>query len=183
MNLIDFVLIAVFGWSVYSGYRSGIVRSLISIVALIAGIEFASRNYSRFAKELAPMVHSLPLSQSIWFVLQIIIVMLALGMVGHTIHHEIQSLELTRIDEVAGVVLGAIRGVAMAAVCLFVVTAFYPSSDVLSRAFLPKYIVSPAEVLSNLTTESLKERILTGLQALVPQAPLPAPNAAPDNPS
>lgn len=181
MNLIDFVMIVVFAFSVFSGYHSGIVRSLVSIIGLIAGIEFASRNYFRFAKELAPMVHSLPLSQAIWFVLQVIIVMIAFGMVGNIIQNEIQWMELTKIDKVAGVVLGAIRGVGLTAVCIFVMAAFYSTSDELSTALLPKYILGPAEVLSNLTTDALRQRILTGLQALEPQVPNTSGN--PDNAS
>lgn len=171
MNMIDFVLIIVFAVSVFTGYHSGIVRSLVSIVGLIAGIEFASRNYLRFARELAPMVHSLMLAQAIWFALQIIIVMIAFGMVGNIIQNEIQWMELTTIDKVAGIVFGAVRGVAMATVCIFVMAAFYPTSDELSTALLPKYFLGTTEVLSNLTTDSLKAKIAYGLQTLELKVP------------
>ena len=62
---------------------------MISIVGLIAGIEFASRNFQRFAKELAPMVHSLEAANATWFVLQVFIVLIAFNVIAHAIQHEV----------------------------------------------------------------------------------------------
>ncbi len=50
MDWIDFVIVAVVGMSIWSGYRSGAIRSTVSTAGLIIGIEFASRNYQRFAR-------------------------------------------------------------------------------------------------------------------------------------
>ena len=88
MGWIDFVILAVVGLSIWSGYRGGMIRSTILIVGLVVGVEFASRNFQRFAKELAPMVHSLDAANAIWFLLQVFIVVVAFGFVGHAIQLE-----------------------------------------------------------------------------------------------
>ena len=89
MGWIDFVILILLGVNIWTGYHGGTVRAVISVVGMIAGIEFASRNFQRFAKELAPMVHSLAAANAIWFILQVFIVLLAFNFIGHALQHEV----------------------------------------------------------------------------------------------
>ena len=89
MGWIDFVILILVGLNIWTGYHGGTVRAVISVVGMIAGIEFASRNFQRFARELAPMVHSLEAANAIWFILQVFIVLLAFNFIGHAFQHEV----------------------------------------------------------------------------------------------
>lgn len=204
MGWIDFVIILVIGLSIWSGYRGGTVRSTISIVGMIAGIEFASRNFQRFAKELAPMVHSLEAANATWFILQIFIVLVAFGFVGHAIQneigwmehevmkvkttstvgqaiqheiawveHEVEKMQGSSLDGILGGLLGLVRGVVLGAVCMMSVAAFFPNSDTLPDALLPKYMAGTTAVLANLTAKPLHRKIIMGIDAMEAGATAP----------
>ena len=168
MDWIDFVIVAVVGMSIWSGYRSGAIRSTVSTAGLIIGIEFASRNYQRFARELAPMVHSAEAANAIWFVLQIFIVMLAFGFVGNAIQNELAWMESSFVDSLLGSVVSLARGIGLACVCIMTVAVFYPGSETLPNAYLPRYLDGVTAVIAELTTNGLHSKIVLGLTPTEP---------------
>lgn len=182
MGWIDFVILAVIGLSIWSGYRGGMIRSTVLLVGLIVGVEFASRNFQRFAKELAPMVHSLDAANAIWFLLQVFIVVVAFGFVGHAIQHELSSHHLVEwlgtsiVDGIGGGLLGLARGVLLSAICIMAVAAFFPGTDTLSDAFLPKYLAGTTAVLSNLTSYGMQRKIVIGIESMDPDVTAPDTN-------
>lgn len=210
MGWIDFVIVIVVGLSIWSGYHGGAVRAMISLVGLIAGIEFASRNFQRFAKELAPMVHSLEAANATWFILQVFIVLIAFNVLAHAIQHEVWQVlhhdpghegkkgkkpevmdheviqanhhegawtKVSHADGVFGGLLGLVRGIVLAGVCIMSVAAFFPGADTLPDAFLPRYLMGTTAVLANLTGASMHTKIITGLEATEPSP------TSPDNPA
>ena len=212
MGWIDFVIVIVLGLSIWSGYHGGAVRAMISLVGMIVGIEFASRNFQRFAKELAPMVHSLEAANATWFILQVFIVLIAFNVLAHAIQHEVWQMlshghdhghdgkkgkkpdvmdhevihanhhegawtKVSHADGVFGGLLGLVRGVVLAGVCIMSVAAFFPGSDTLPDAFLPRYLLGTTAVLANLTGTSMHTKIITGLEATEPSP------TSPDNPA
>ena len=170
MGWIDIVIMVVLVYSVWSGHHAGTIRTTVSVVSLLIGLEFASRNYQRFAKELAPMVHSLPAADAIWFVLQVFIVMRAFSFIGNAIHHELIWVDTIAFNGVVGGLLGLVRGVMMGCVCIMSVAAFFPGADTLPDAIFPKYLVGTTAVLTNLTERGLHARIIHGLEATEPDA-------------
>jgi membrane protein required for colicin V production len=183
---IDFVILLVIGLSIWSGYSGGAVRTTISIAGMIAGVEFASYNYPRFAKELAPMVHSLAVANAIWFLLQIFIVILAFGFLGNAIQNEIAWMETSSADGIVGGLLGLVRGIVLGAICIMSVAAFFPGADTLPGAFLPKYLAGTTAVLSNLTANAMQTKIITGIESIDTDATAPdtsKPDAIPPNAS
>lgn len=203
MGWIDFVMIAVIGLSIWSGYRGGTIRTTISIVGMVAGIEFASRNFQRFAKELAPMVHSLEAANAIWFLMQVFVVILALSFVGNALHNEILGLETSNVlekdirkivfwldterwDGVLGALLGLVRGIVLSAVCIMSVAAFFPGADTLPDALLPKYMAGTTAVLANLTSGGMHRKIIVGIESMDPTESAPpenTPDGIPPTPS
>ena len=206
MGWIDFVILIVLGLSIWSGYHGGAVRAMISLVGMIIGIEFASRNFQRFAKELAPMVHSLEAANATWFILQVFIVLIAFNVLAHAIQHEVWQVlhhdrghedkkgkkpevhdhevihahhhegawtKVSQADGVFGGLLGLVRGIVLAAVCIMSVAAFFPGADTLPDAFLPRYLLGTTAVLANLTGSSMHTKIITGLEATEPNTSNP----------
>jgi uncharacterized membrane protein required for colicin V production len=166
MNLLDCLILIVVVFSIISGYQGGIIRTALSVVALTIGVAFSGSNYQRFAVELAPMVHSLEIAEAIWFVMLILVAIVASAMLGHQIQAAVNWHGHGLMDHLGGATIGVLRGIMTGVVCVMIAAAFFPKSDTLLNSRLTKYFFASATLVSSLTTEELKQRVFDGLQAL-----------------
>lgn len=166
MNLLDIGIAIVFILSAILGFHGGIIRTTFSLGGLAIGIAFASRNYERFAGELAPMVHSLAMAETIWFLLLIALALVAASMLGHQVQAAVDWHGLGAFDRVLGITLGALRGVALAVLLVLISAAFFPHSDSFLQSRFTARLLRPAELFTALTSEALKHRVDEGLSAL-----------------
>jgi membrane protein required for colicin V production len=171
MNLVDIAILLLAVLSAIQGFRSGLIQSFFSLLGLIAGIAVASWHYKRFAYELAPMIHSLPLAQAIWFCLIALAVMLVAGVIGMLVKGLVHGIGLAWLDQLAGLIFGLLRGVVLATLCIVVLAAFFPDTRWLGDAQLAKYFLGTAHMTMRMTPEELKVKILDGLQVMESDAP------------
>jgi len=166
MNLLDCVILILVSFSMIAGYQGGTIRTSLSIVGLIIGVAFSASNYQRFAVELAPMVHSFEVAETIWFVMLILVALVAAAMLGHQLQAAVNWHGLGLMDQMAGGALGCLRGIMMGVVCVMIAAAFFSKSETLLDSRLTKYFFASATLVSSLTSEELKQRVFDGLQAL-----------------
>ena len=107
-------------------------------------------------------------ANAIWFVLQIFIVMLTFGFVGNAIQNELAWMESSFVDSLLGGVVSLARGIGLACVCIMTVAVFYPGSETLPNAYLPRYLDGVTAVIAELTTNGLHSKIVLGLTPTEP---------------
>jgi len=166
LNPVDFAILILVLLSAVQGLRTGLIRSVFSLAGLILGIIFASSHYKRFAIQLEPMVHSMAVAETIWFCLLVAAVMILAAVAGQLIYSAFHATGLGGLDRLAGLLFGLLQGAVLATVCIIIVAAFFPDTLWLTKAQLAKYFLSSTELITHMTADELKHRILEGLQVL-----------------
>jgi membrane protein required for colicin V production len=171
MNVVDIVILLLLVVSAIAGFRSGLIRCVLSLTGLLAGIAVASWNYERFGYQFAPVVHSQALSDAICFCLIVIVVMLIAGLLGLLIKSLVHGIGLGWLDSTLGLIFGLLRGAVLATLCIVILAAFYPDTRWLGDAQLSRYFLGSAHVTSRMTPQELKKKIQYGLAVLEQDTP------------
>jgi membrane protein required for colicin V production len=171
MNVVDVVILLLLALSAISGFRSGLIQCIFSLLGLLAGIAVASWHYKRFAYEFAPVVHSQALAAAIWFCLIALAVMLVAGVLGMLIKGLIHWIGLGWLDSALGLIFGLLRGAVLATLCIVILAAFFPDTRWLGDAQLSRYFLGSAHLTTRITPEELKQKILRGLVVLEQDTP------------
>jgi membrane protein required for colicin V production len=171
MSLLDIVILVLVVLSMVAGYRSGMVRCIFSLLGLVAGIVFASRNYEQFAAQWSPQMHSRALADAMWFCILAIAIMVLAALLGWLIRGAVKFAGLGWLDQFLGLLFGFLRGAVLVTLCLLTLAAFYPGSEWMSSSRLAKYFLGVTRAATQMTTEELKHRILEGLQTVQADAP------------
>ena len=171
MNVVDIVILLLLVVSALSGFRSGLIQCVLSLVGLLAGIAVACWNYKRFAYEFAPVVHSQAVSAAICFCLIALAVMLVAGLLGMLIKGLVHGVGLGWLDSALGLIFGLLRGAVLATLCIVILAAFYPDTRWLSDAQLSRYFLGSAHLTSRMSPKELEEKIQDGLAVLEQDTP------------
>jgi len=171
MNFVDIVILILVGLSAFAGFRSGLIRSVFSLVGLVVGVVFASWQYKHFSGEVYQITKNKTLSEAIWFCLLVLGVMVVAGLCGLLVRRLVHLVGLGWLDNLAGFGFGLLQGALLITVCVMTLAAFFPDIAWLSEAKLAKYFISAAEVTTHMTSDELKKRILTGLAEIREHSP------------
>ena len=173
MNWVDWIILAVLAASTLAGLVRGAVRSIFSIVGLIAGFVVASRESGALGMVLTrwmPESAAGPLG----FVLVFLGIALAFSLAGWLLRSILKTLLLGWLDRALGVVLGFVRAAAILGVAALAVqgagsfpaareSATFPLALEAGRILLG---LIPQETLERLDWDELKGRIPNGVPAL-----------------
>lgn len=125
MNYIDIAVLVIIGASVALGLYWGLIRQVLSLVGMFAGVLLAGRYGSDVAAWLSSVVSSQPLSEALGFIVVLIVVSSLASLLATLIHRFAGLLFLGWLDHLAGAALGLIQG-ALAASVLLIVAAAVP---------------------------------------------------------
>ena len=128
MNWLDFVLIAVIGFSSFNGYRNGFIRELVSIASVILAIPLAGIFYDDMFPKVDPIVDNEDLAALLSFVAILAGVIIGGQVAAHLLKRTAEILNLGVLDRLAGGVFGFFKAVFIAQVILIVLVT-YPRPD------------------------------------------------------
>lgn len=123
MNIIDYLIIAVLGVSTILGLYWGIIRQVLSLVGLVAGIVLASRYAPGVAEWLSSFVRDSRVAYLLGFVAVLIAVSTLASLLASVLHRFVGLLFLGWADHLLGGILGAIQGALLATVLIAVLAA------------------------------------------------------------
>ena len=124
MNNIDIIIIIValfFGALVFYW---GLIRQVLALVGLIAGIVFASRYGGAVADALSSFVSSERLAGVLGFVIVLVAISSAASLLASLLRHFVGLLFLVRLDHLIGGVLGMLQGLLACTVILLLAVTF-----------------------------------------------------------
>lgn len=171
MNVVDVVILLMLVVSSLLGFRSGFIRSISSLIGLIAGIAIASWNYQLAAVRLTPLVHNLALADAIGFCIIAFLVMLVASLLGLLIRSLVRGVGLGWLDSALGLVFGILRGALLAAFCVVLLAAFFPDGELLSGARLAPYFLGFSQITITVSPAELKSKVENGLHVLEKNSP------------
>ena len=128
MNWLDFVLIALIGFSTFNGYRNGFIRELVSIASVILAIPVAGIFYDDMFPKVEPIVDNEDLAALLSFVAILAGVVIGGQVAAHLLKRTAEILNLGVLDRLAGGTFGFFKAVFLAQV-LLIVFVTYPRPD------------------------------------------------------
>ena len=166
LTLVDWIIVAMLAAAVLGGFIRGFFRSAFSLAGLIAGLALASWNYWRFAAVLKPLVHSVEVANAIAFLVIALLVMLIAAITGAVLAKVFEKVGLSCLDRLAGGVFGFVEGLVFVTICILVTVAFFPQTQWLTEARLPRYFFGALHVSTHVTPSRLADRLRKELQSL-----------------
>ena len=109
--MLDLFILVIIGWSLYNGWRAGLVREILSTAGILVGLFGASLAYTVFGETLAVATgRQVNMVTNIFaFFLLWIIIPLALGFAATLLTRVLRTLQLGSINAAAGAGLSLIK--------------------------------------------------------------------------
>ena len=171
MEWVDWIILAVLVGAVLGGMAQGLFRTVCSLVGLILGIALACWNYARVAEAFRPIVGVDGVADAIGFLLIAVAVMFLANVTGIMLSKMFSWIGLGCIDVLGGAIVGFLQGALLVTICIMVTVAFFPQTQWLTQASLPKEFFGALHLSSDVTPRELKGRVLDGLKSLKHDTP------------
>ncbi len=132
MNWVDLVIVAIIAWTAFRAFRTGLVRELTALVAVIAGIVLAGALSDDLSDNLDFLISD-PATRNLAAFIAIFAGTLIAGQVLSAILADVAGmLLLGPLDHIAGAIFGFIQGVLIVQVLLIGVAVFPAAASVSS---------------------------------------------------
>jgi membrane protein required for colicin V production len=162
MNWLDYVLIAILGYSVVQSFRRGFSREIIGLVAAIAALVMGMWFYADAGALLKHWITSDRARNLAGFLLVVFAVLLAGSVVGAIVRRFVSAVGLSFFDRLLGACFGLIRGALIAIALLTAYMAFGPGSDTKTAPFavvhsqIAPYLLKASSVFVDAAPTELK---------------------------
>jgi membrane protein required for colicin V production len=123
------VLAVAIGFLTYRAYRSGFIRELVSLCAIILAVPFAGIFYDNMYPKVQPLVENQELASLISFLSIMAGVIIGGQVIAHLMKNVVDALNLGVIDHAAGALFGFLKGVVICQVLLIAFVTF-PRPDI-----------------------------------------------------
>ena len=112
MNYLDIVIAIILFLFGFGGLRKGLIVSVVSLLALGAGI-YGSMHFSDFTAEHMQDVMNInpKYMNTVAFVLTFIILVIVVNVIGRLVKNLVKALNLGFIDRLGGFLFGALKGI------------------------------------------------------------------------
>jgi len=157
MNIIDIVLLIVFAWFAYQGFKKGFVIELASLVALILGI-YAAIYFSSYAEYF--LVNSLNMDNDYIpvtsFVITFIVVVIVVYALGRILEKLIKMVALGFLNKLAGGAFGILKAAVFISI-FFLILNHYNINFISAEKKDNSLIYSPVEEIAPFIWSQLDE--------------------------
>ena len=171
MEWVDWVIIAILLGAVIGGMAQGLFRTVCSLAGLVLGVALACWNYARLAAAFKGFIHVDAVADAIGFLLIAVAVMFVANLIGVVLSKVFKGMGLGCIDALGGAIVGLVQGMLLVTICILVAVAFFPQTEWLTQATLPKEFFGILHVSTDVTPGELKGRLLGGLKSLKHDTP------------
>jgi len=157
-TFVDFLCAGIILLSIGFALTKGLVREIISLVALIGGLILAALYYPLVGGRLAEFCKTESIA---WFAgfLAIFLGCLLLGaVVAFIVNRFVKAASLKWVDRLLGGVFGLLRGWAIASILVLALIAFPVRDGLISRSVLAPYLLAGARAAVLLVPEDLKNK-------------------------
>ena len=139
MNWLDILILVTLAASVIGGLATGIVRGVVNLAGLIAGIFFAGRYYETVGGWLG-FIHNADVAKTVGFAIIIVVFMILAGLIGGLLHKLVSGIMLGWLDHLVGGVLGLLIGAVSWGALLALWVKFF-SADAVSGSNLARILL------------------------------------------
>ncbi len=162
MHWIDLLIIALIALTTFSAFRSGLIREIIPLLAVILGAIIASKFYDNLADDVDFLVDHEPTRKFIAFV-AIFAGVFVIGQIASLLLRTTATLlMLGPLDHIGGAVFGLLKGILFAEILIFAATSF-PVSDGVTEALndsaLAPFFIEQLPLMKALMPSEVKDAL------------------------
>jgi len=181
MTLADWVICALVLLNVVTAAMQGFFAEALSIAGLVIGYLVAAWQYRSLAEWLESYLKNPWLAEILGFLVIFFAIVLLFGAAARIARWFMKKAGLSGLDRFLGGLLGLLKGGLMVAVILMGMTAFAPTSKLLTNSQLAPYFLVVGRAAIWLAPAELRARFYQGLDLLreAPQKLSGAPAAPP----
>lgn len=168
MTVFDIFVLAIVGASIVAGALRGLVRALITVVALLLGLILAARGYATAGSLLRAvgLVESDAAASAGGFLL-IVALALTFGFaIGALARGGLRRARLEWFDRALGALFGFLRGMAVCSSLYLALTAFPVRLSSVEEASTAPALAAGAQVLSACTSSDVRSRFIAEYKRL-----------------
>jgi membrane protein required for colicin V production len=163
-NWLDWTLVAVTLVSVVAALSKGLIRELIALASVVAGVILAALGYQRIAVWIEDLTRSHEVALGVSF-LTLFLGTLALGaLVSAVAKKLVKTAGIEWFDRFLGGVFGLIRGVVIDCILLMALVAFAIKAEVVHQSSLAPYVTVGARVMALAMPDDLKTQFRGGFE-------------------
>jgi membrane protein required for colicin V production len=157
MNWLDIILLVILILTAIIGIFKGLVKQVIGLVAVIAGLVLASLYYEGTAGMFGTFIKNTLLSNFLGFLLIFVVVLIAGGILAHLITKAIKG-PLALVNRLFGGVFGAVKGVLICGILVFALFTFQVAKPALKTSVLAPACLGITRAAINLIPADLRAR-------------------------
>ena len=146
MNWLDIVIIVILVASVFIGGKTGLIRSLLSLAGLVAGINLAGRYYLTLAEQLTFMPQE-KAAHVVAFALILIGVMVIAALGGWILTKIVSAVMLGWVNGLGGMVFGLVMAALSVSILLAIWVKFLGMNQVISDSGLASLLLNQLPIV------------------------------------
>ncbi len=157
-TFLDFVFAFIIILSTGFALTKGLVREIISLVALIAGFVLAVLYYPVTAHWFIEFSRNETVANLLGFLLIFLGCILLGAAAAFLVNRFVKMTSLEWVDRLLGGVYGFLRGWAVASIIILALIAFPVRENLLERSFLAPFLLAGARVAALMVPQDMKNR-------------------------
>jgi membrane protein required for colicin V production len=160
MNWLDVILLLILAVSVFTSFRKGFSREVISLVAVVLALVLGIWFYGTAGAYLVPYLSSRSAANFGGFLLVFCGVLLIGGLVSFIVGKFLKVTGLSIFDHALGAGFGAIRGIVISIALIMAIIAFSPGGQTpgsVVRSRIAPYVTGAASALAAVAPYELKQ--------------------------
>ncbi len=157
-SLLDYLFAFIILVSTGFALTKGLVREIISLVALLAGFFLAAFYYPVTAHWFVEFTKNDSVANLIGFLLIFLGCILVGAIVAFLVNKFVKMAALEWLDRILGALFGFLRGWAVASIIILALIAFPVRENLLARSFLAPYLLAGARVAVLMVPQDLKNK-------------------------
>jgi len=165
MNWLDIMLLVILVLTAIIGIFKGLVKQVVGLVAVIAGLILASLYYEGAAGIFETFIKNRLLSNFLGFLLIFVVVLIAGGILGHLITKAMKG-PLAIVNRLFGGLFGAVKGVLICGILVFALFTFQVAKPALETSILAPGCLGITRAAINLIPADLRARFNTSYKEI-----------------
>ncbi len=164
---LDYLFVCILLVSIGLAAAKGLVREIVSLVALIGGFILAVLYYHSLGNALAEFFKTEPIANFAAFTM-IFVGTLAAGLIVSLILNRfMKAVSLKWIDRILGGIFGLLRGWAVASILVLALIAFPLRENVIPQSVLAPYLLAGARAAALVVPQDLKDEFYAQYKKLL----------------
>lgn len=157
LGILDFIIAAFVIFGMWSGYRAGLVQSLVSLFGWFVALAAGTRLAAVFAPVFAGITESEVLQTALGFLLVVLLVVVIIQIVAFIVKKLLNSLNMSLLDRITGAVFAVARNVLVVLVLMSVFAPVLVTTPLFKSSVLAGELLPYAPIAEKLSKKMLTD--------------------------